>query len=433
LAILNRSVQNNLRSEPLRVYIEPIGSIKEVPMESIPKLEDKIEKNTGRALIILSSAFFIQSTTALAIVGGFEGITKEWSLTSQEAAMLVAAFGATFAIGAPLFQVLIGHWIRRTQILTGLTIMAGGALIFAVAPNYEVLFLARVLMGLGAALISPILSALGSSLVKPHQQGAALAIVIMGYSIASVIGVPTASYLSMHLGARWLFGALALAILAVGLLIGILIRDRSPGENVSLKTLGQLLSRQASFGGLLVIFFITSGMFAIYTMITPIMHEIYHANSEMVSFALLVFGVSGFVGNIFVRQASARWSAEILLKTSMIILAVIYATLLVAPISLTLLIAALLIWPFVADVVWPSQQRRLVELETPYRGLVLALNSSFMFSGMAVGSALGGFVYTSFGFVAVLELSIGMIAMGLVSLAYSLRARASFERIHLLN
>src|SRR5258707_178274 len=84
----------------------------------------------------------------------------------------------------------------------------------------------------------------------------------------------------------------------------------------------------------------------------------------------------------------------------------IFMSLLVLPISLTVLMAALVAWPFVLDIFWPSQQRRIVELEPAFRGLALAITASFLFTGIAAGSALGGALYPRFGFSSVLLMSI---------------------------
>jgi len=83
---------------------------------------DKIDKATSRALLLLSLAYFIQSTTYLSIIGAFEFISAEWQLSPAQTATLVSTFGATFAIAAPVLQVLVGHLPRRTQILVGLSV-----------------------------------------------------------------------------------------------------------------------------------------------------------------------------------------------------------------------------------------------------------------------------------------------------------------------
>lgn len=116
-------------------------------------MEHKIDARVSHSLILFSFAMFLQATIALSIVGALGPISAEWHVGTTEGALLVAAFGATFAISAPVLQMLVGHWVRRTQILAGISIMTAGAVGFALAPNYPVLFSARVMMGLGAALV----------------------------------------------------------------------------------------------------------------------------------------------------------------------------------------------------------------------------------------------------------------------------------------
>src|SRR5713226_9354597 len=108
--------------------------------------------------------------------------------------------------------------------------MAFGAVGFALAPSSPVLFAARIVMGLGAALISPILAALGSSMVKPAQQGAALSTILMGLGISAVIGVPSSAWIALHVGPRWMFASIAGLTLITAMSIVVFIRDRSPGE-----------------------------------------------------------------------------------------------------------------------------------------------------------------------------------------------------------
>lgn len=383
---------------------------------------DKIDQKTARSLKFLSLAFFIQATTALSVVGALDEISAEWKLTATASALLNTAFGVTFAVTAPLLQMLFGHWPRKNQILTGLSVMALGTWIFAVAGSYELLFFARIVMGLGAALISPVLSALGSKLVQPQHQGAALAIVIMGYSIATVIGVPISAWIAIHAGPRWLYAGLGFFIMTVALLIASNVRDRSPGEKANPSLIVSLLTNPAKFGALMVVFFVAAGIFTTYTMITPILKEVYFASSSMVSTALLIFGIAGLTGNLFVRWASENYSSEKLLRGSLVALAAVFAILLVAPSYLGLFLVAIVAWPFIADVIWPSQQRRIVELEPEFRGMALALNASFMFAGIATGSALGGVFYPRWGFGPVLAISIGLIIAGLGFLKYSMRA-----------
>ena len=394
---------------------------------SAPTAPEAIARPIFTVLVLLSLAMFAQATTAFSVVGSFGAIGREWHLSTTQSALLLTAFGATFAISAPLLQMLVGHWVRRTQILTGLGILAGGALLFAAAPNFGILLLARVLMGLGAGLIGPVLSALGSSIVKPQQQGAALAIVIMGLSIASVVGVPLCAEISLLVGPRLLFVFLAVLIAATAALIVLFVKDTVPGQKVSPAQVGALLSRGPTISALSVIFLFAAGVFATYGMLTPFMRDVYAASPATISFALLVYGAAGLVGNLFVRRAAGRYGAVSLLRAAMLGIVAVFAALLVLPVSMTFLLAVLVAWPFISDIVWPSQQRRIVELEPAMRGIALAFTVSFMFSGIAAGSWIGGVVYSNFGFTALLATSIGLVLAALGALRFSVKAAAAAE------
>lgn len=377
---------------------------------------------TYRTLLLFGFAMFMQTTSALSIVGVLPALQAEWRLTPERAAWLVTAFGLTFAAGAPLLQMAIGHWPRRTQILVGHAVLAVGALAFAAAPGFAALMGARVLMGLGAALLSPVLLAMATRLSGPRLQGPALALVSMGISVATVLGVPLASWIGSVAGPRRLYVLMALLVAGTGLAFARRVGDRSPGERVGPRDVAALLGRKSTLSGLSVIFFLTAAIFSTFAMIAPILRDVYGFSARSVSGGLLLFGLAGLAGNTAVRRASAVFGAGTLLAGSGAALIALWAAWLILPVSAPVLWTVLLAWPFVADMIWPSQQRRMVESEPAYRGLALALSSSFLFTGMATGSAVGGRAYAAGGRAAVLSASIAFASLALAALAYSRRA-----------
>jgi predicted MFS family arabinose efflux permease len=117
-------------------------------------------------------------------------------ISDGQSARLLSIFGLTFALGAPLTQVLFGKLMRRTQVLAGMLVFGLGALIFAIAPDYRVLVVSRIVMGLGASLIGPVLVALGAELVAPQERGSAIATILLGVSMASMVGIPLATWVA---------------------------------------------------------------------------------------------------------------------------------------------------------------------------------------------------------------------------------------------
>ncbi|MEO7424918.1 MAG: MFS transporter [Fibrobacteria bacterium] len=377
------------------------------------------DRKTHRTLMLFGFAMFIQATTYLSIVGVLPALREEWGLAPERAVLLVSAFGITLAVSAPVLQMLVGHWARRTQILIGFSLLFSGCLAFAAAPGFPTLVAARVAMGLGVGLLSPVVSAMATRLAGPRLQGPALALVSMGVSVAFVLGVPLSSWLGNLIGPRWLYVVLAILAAATASAISFTVRDEAPGERVRLRDAAALLGRGATVSGLAVIFFLAGGVFATFAMIVPILRDAYGFTPQVVTAALFLYGFSGLAGNAVVRRASAVFRSETLLAGAAAVLVALFAAWLILPVSLALLLAVIVAWPFVGDMIWPSQQRRMVELEAPFRGLALALSSSFMFTGMSFGSAVGGWAYGMGGRMAVLGLTIGLISLGMAALAYS--------------
>lgn len=350
------------------------------------------------ALRSLSLAYFVQATGALSVVGSLAAIASEWRLSDAQTALLITVFGITFAVAAPLLQVAFGHLPRRRQVLIGLAVFSSAALVFALAPDYRALLTARVAMGLGAALIGPVLGALAAGLVEPKQQGSAIAMVLLGLSMAGLVGMPLAAWMAQAWGARVLF----LAIGAAGWLTALLIRLKVPaqpgGHAITLATLGRVLSDPVLLPAYLVVFFIAGGVYATYAFIAPITRDVFHGSAHTVSLAMGVLGVAGVLGNLFVVRAARRHSADAMLLAGMALLALDLLALLLLPSTLALLFAVLLCWAFATDMVWPSQQRRIVELASEQlRGVALAVTASFVFAGIAFGSALAGWLYSRYG------------------------------------
>ncbi|MFK3797181.1 MFS transporter [Pseudomonas sp. NPDC088444] len=357
-----------------------------------------IDQHTTRALRILSVAYFVQAVGALSVIGSLEPIGREWHLDNAESAYLMTAFGVTFALAAPLLQVLLGHIPRQRQVLLGLCGFGLGALVFATAPNYTVLIISRIIMGLGAAFIGPVLAALGSSLVSSERQGSAIAMVLLGLSVAGLVGIPLSSWVAYQVGVRSLFIAISAAALITALLIVWQVPNRTPGQQVAFRTVVFMLTRLHSLSVFGVAFFVTAAVYTTYSFIVPIVQDVYNGSAHDVSLALLVLGVAGVLGNLLVTRLAARYSADRLLIASMAVLAILMLLLGAGPHLLGWLFAMLVVWAIATDIIWPSQQRRVIEHLAEYRGTALALTAAFVFCGIGTGAALAGWAYPGWGF-----------------------------------
>ncbi|WP_158817821.1 MFS transporter [Methylocapsa sp. S129] len=383
------------------------------------------DRSVAVSLRLLSLAYFSMGTGSLAVVGALPSIASSLALNRGAVAMLVSAFAITFALAAPILQMTLGRWQRRTLILTGLALMAIGAAASALAPNYAVLLGARIVAGLGAAAIGPVASALGASLAPPRDQGRALAIVFSGMTISSVVGVPLSAWLGEAVGWRPMFAIIGLLTVAAALLVAHHVRDRGAGQRVRLAQLADILRRPATAGGIAVMVLEMAGMFSTYTMIAPILRDHFGASPEATSFALMTLGVAGVAGNFLARKIAGIWSADRAVAVALFGLIVVFAALYAAPAWYPAAIALIIVWALASDLFMPSQQRRMVELAPEVHGLVLALNSSAIYVGMATGSFVAGGLYPLFGLSALPPASVAFLTCGLGALWLSRRAAAA--------
>lgn len=380
-------------------------------------MKTDITASQRRALWALSLAYFVQATGALSVAGSLDPISHAWGLTDAQSARLLAVFGLTFAVGAPLAQVFFGHVRRRQQVVAGMSVFGLGAFLFALAPDYSVLMLARIVMGLGASLIGPVLVALGSELVNQKERGSAIAMILLGVSMASMVGIPLAAWVANLVGARMLFTVVgAMSVLSV-INIMLSVPNSVAGADIRLRQVGQVLTERTSLTAFLVVFFITSGVYDMYAFISPIVRDTWHGDSSSVSVALAVIGVAGILGNLFVARAARIYSAERLLTAGIALLVADMVVITLLPGKLALLYIALVFWAFATDLLWPSQQRRIVEMADPQtRGIALALTSAFMFCGIGFGSAVASWIYPAYGFYGVMVSAVLFLLLALVSL-----------------
>lgn len=383
-----------------------------------------ITSSQRRALHALSIAYFVQATGALSVAGSLPAISAAWQLTDAQSARLLSVFGLTFALAAPLVQVLFGHLRRRRLVLTGIALFSLGAFAFVLSPGYNALLASRILMGAGAGFIGPVLVALGSELVHEQQRGRAIGMVLLGVSMASLAGIPLAAWVASLWGAKALFVLVGLLSLLSGLNILLTVPDDSAGTRIRLREMAGVLADGKYLTAFLVVFFITSGVYSFYAFIAPLIRDTYTGGTHAVSAALAVLGVAGVLGNLWVTRAAIRFTAEKLLLSGMTLLIVDTALIAVLPKALGVLLAALVVWAFATDLLWPSQQRRIVELASVrHRGIALALTSAFMFGGIGFGSAVASWIYPLAGFYGLIGMSVAFILLAMLSLQLSEKCR----------
>lgn len=375
-------------------------------------------------LLTLSAAYFTHGTVSLAVIGLLAPMAQAFAVSKADIAALVSVFAITFAVAAPLMQVLFGGLPRRSLLLLGLVLLAAGALGTALAPSFGWAIAARVVTAFGAAAVAPTASALGAGMVPAADQARALATVFTGMMIATVVGVPLAAWVGTLLSWQAVFIALAGLTLAIAAVAARAITDRSPGTPVAVGSLVQVVRQPATGWGVAVTLLQMAAQFATYALIAVMLTERFGAPAAWISAALLLFGVGGIAGNALAGRLGDALGTERLLQLSLGGLLLTFLALAVAPPWPVLAIVLLVAWAVVAMLFQAPQQKRLIGLVPPWRGLVLAMNASALYLGMSLGTVVGGLAYEAGGASSLALASAAFVALAGVAQALSQRAAA---------
>ncbi|MBO0333528.1 MFS transporter [Sneathiella sp. CAU 1612] len=350
------------------------------------------------ALVSLSSAYFMVGTSSLSVIALTWQISDGLQVPPSDIAFLVTVFALAFAIAAPLTQVLFSGYARIKILCTGLGLLALALILGASSTSYEMLFVSRGLMGLSAAAISPMCSAIGAGLAPPEQQGRAMGIVFAGLTFASVLGTPISAYLGTLMS--WRLVHLLLALVALSSMASILyfVKDRQAGAPISFSHLVEAMTRIRSSFTVLTTFLQMTAIFCTYALIAPFMSHKFGLPENLIALVLLAYGVNGVLGNVFAGRLSDRFGPEKVIFVTLAGLGAGFFMIWAIGPNLWLAFIAIVIWSAFGMMFHSPQQQRIANIDPERRSLLLALNAAALYLGISVGSWISNFVSVRWGY-----------------------------------
>ncbi len=364
------------------------------------QMETKIIKNPFPlwALVSLSSAYFMVGTSSLSVIALTWQISDGLQVPPSDIAFLVTVFALAFAIAAPLTQVIFSGYARIKILCTGLGLLALALILGAASTSYEMLFISRGLMGLSAAAISPMCSAIGAGLAPPEQQGRAMGIVFAGLTFASVLGTPISAYLGTLMSWRLVFLLLALVALSSMAAILYFVKDRQAGAPISFSHIFEALTRVRSSFAVLTTFVQMTAIFCTYALIAPFMSHKFGLAEDLIVLVLLAYGFTGVLGNVFAGRLSDRFGPDKVIFVTLIGLGTGFFMIWAIGPNLWLAFVAIMIWSTFGMMFHSPQQQRIANIDPERRSLLLALNAAALYLGISVGSWISNFVSVHWGY-----------------------------------
>jgi len=342
----------------------------------------------GLVHFALAVGGFAIGTTEFATMSLLPYFARDLHIDAPTAGHVISAYALGVVVGAPLITVLAAKVARRTLLIGLMAVFALANGLSALAPTYHWLLLFRFLSGLPHGAYFGIAALVAASLVPNDTRTAAMGRVMLGLTVATIVGVPLANVLGQVVGWRWGFALVAaLAVLTAVLVTLYAPHDKPSGEASALRELGALGNAQVWLTlGIGAIGF--GGMFCVYTYLTSTLMHVTGAGPAATPIVLMIFGVGMTAGNLIVPRFADRAlmpSAGIMLLWSAITLALYpFAAHSVVLIALDML--AIGFGVALATVL----QTRLMDVAGDAQALAAALNHSAFNVANALGPWLGG-------------------------------------------
>ncbi|MFW2830656.1 MFS transporter [Sphingomonas sp. ID0503] len=369
---------------------------------------------------------FAIGTTEFAAMSLLPHFTADLGIDAPTGGHVISAYALGVVIGAPLLAVLGARLSRRWLLILLMAMFGLANGLGALAPSYDMLLVTRFLSGLPHGAYFGIAALVAAGLVPPNMRAQAVGRMMLGLTVATIIGVPAANWLGQALGWRWGFGVVAiLAGLTVAMIAAFAPRDTAARTASPLRELSALARPQVWLTlGIGAIGF--GGLFAVYTYLASTLLAVTHVSPAALPPVLAVFGLGMTTGSIVVPRFAGRGLmpvAAALLVWSAVWLALF--PLLAANIwTLSLCIFAIGCGGALAILL----QTRLMDVAGEAQALAAALNHSAFNTANALGPWLGGLAiaagwgWTSTGYVGCALALGGLVILG-VSVALDRRGR----------
>ncbi|SHN47420.1 Cmx/CmrA family chloramphenicol efflux MFS transporter [Cryptosporangium aurantiacum] len=371
---------------------------------------------------VLGLSIFGLGTTEFMIAGLLPLIADDLDVSVPAVGGLISAFAIGMVIGAPALTAASLRLPRKTTLIGALVLFIAGQALGALAPNYGVLLVARVVTAVATGAFWGVASVTAVRAVPPERTARALAVLLGGLTIANVLGVPAGTWIGQSLGWRATFWAVA--IVAAISLVGVVAlvpaggrTEQPPRLRDELRTFrnGRLwvaLATTVLYGG---------AIFGAFSYAAPLITDVADLPESAVPAILLLFGVGAFLGNVIGARVADRGMLTNLHVSfgALVVVMAALGTFAGSAVAAVVLLFAMGVTGYSAAA---ALNGRVFQLSAKAPTLASAVNTSAFNVGNTIGPWIGGAAISAgFGYRAPVWVGVALL-LGALALTFASRA-----------
>ncbi|MEU3074512.1 MFS transporter [Streptomyces laurentii] len=258
------------------------------------------------AVVSVMLGIFSIVTTEILPIGLLTTIGSSFTVSDGVAGLMMTMPGFLAAFSAPVVTAATARVDRRLMLCAFMVLLAVANFLAAAAPDYWLVLVSRVLVGIVIGGFWSIGAGLAERLVAPAAVGRATAVIFSAVPLGSVLGVPAGTYIGEVAGWRTAF--VVMGVLTTGTVIMLLLFVPAlPANQVTrLSVLRGMLRTAGTRFALLLTFLVVLAHFGAYTYVTPFLEQVTGLGATRITVFLLIYGAAGIVGNFVGGAAVGR-------------------------------------------------------------------------------------------------------------------------------
>lgn len=369
-----------------------------------------------RAIYMLALGVFAMVSSEFAVAGLMPQLAAGLNATIPQIGYLITAFAVAMAAGGPFLTIAVIRLRPRTALMALFAIFLAGNLLAAVATSYSVMMAARVITGIASQAFFGVAISLAARLTRPQVRGRAIAVVMNGLMVGTLLGLPLSTLIGEHLGWRAAFWAVSVVavLAALATMAGVPRVERDEGEGEGIRREMDAFTRPRLWLVLSTSTFIIGATFSAFSYLTPILTRVSGFGAGTVPFLLIAYGAATVIGNHVVGRLADRHTVGVQLWGLALNLVFLAGFALLADLSV-LAVTFMLGIGLVGVTMNPAMVTR-VQRAGNAGPLVNTVHSSFITLGVIIGSSAGGVAIDVFGLRAPLWLGAALAFLGILTL-----------------
>ena len=365
------------------------------------------------SILCLALAAFIFNTTEFVPVGLLPNIAESFSMDVAHAGLLLTIYAWAVSLLSLPLTVLTAKMERRKLLIFLFCLFIGSHILAGFAWSFYSLMVARIGIACAHAVFWAITTPLAVRLAPNGKKAKAMGFIVVGTSMATVLGIPIGTMIGQLVGWRVTFlciGFIAFCVMAPLLCL----LPAVPSMNtISLKAIPKVLKRPVLLNIYLLTAIIITGHFTAYTYITPFMLNVGGFSEQIVVSLLLAVGFSGMIGSlIFAKYAEPHPTAILVMPVILLIICLL--SLYVCSFSLITAILQGMVWGLAITIIGMVMQSKVIDAAPDAADIATSVYSGIYNIGIGGGAFVGSqvLVYLSthyIGFVGAIFVIIALI------------------------